>query len=273
MADPVPAHDAEVRHRLERLRKIEAHEDASTVRHLEALGVGPGWRCLEVGAGAGSIARWLRDRVGPRGRVVATDIDTRFLREHDVTGLEIRRHDVVRDPFEPGSFDLVHVRHLLANLPGRIPALKNVAAAVKPGGLILIEEIDFVTGRADPAAPPALGDLYGRMLESILGFTRRCGADPNFGGRVPGLLRALLGFEAVEAVADTRMLRGDPATCPPQQLGFQDLRGPLVDGGHVSPRDFDDFLGLYDDPAFAWWDGLRVTARGRRPRGDASGEG
>ena len=53
--------------------------DPGTIRHLEQLGVGPGWRCLEVGGGGGSIAAWLSDRVGPTGHVLATDLDPRFL--------------------------------------------------------------------------------------------------------------------------------------------------------------------------------------------------
>src|SRR4051794_23261295 len=62
--------------RLELLGKVA---NPITTRRLDGLGIGPGWRCLEVGAGEGGIARWMADRVGPIGRVVAADIDTRFL--------------------------------------------------------------------------------------------------------------------------------------------------------------------------------------------------
>ena len=44
-------------------------------RHVEALGVGPGDRTLEVGCGNGSISAWLAERVGPGGRAVAVDLD------------------------------------------------------------------------------------------------------------------------------------------------------------------------------------------------------
>src|ERR1700731_2841777 len=52
--------------------------DPGTIRHLVERGVDQGWHCLEVGSGNGSIAAWLGDRVGPNGRVLVTDIDTRF---------------------------------------------------------------------------------------------------------------------------------------------------------------------------------------------------
>src|SRR4051794_23198942 len=62
-----------------RLTGLEATFDPITTDVLARLGVGPGWRCAEVGAGGGSIVRWLADRVGPTGQVVATDIDIRYL--------------------------------------------------------------------------------------------------------------------------------------------------------------------------------------------------
>jgi tRNA A58 N-methylase Trm61 len=65
-----------------------------------------GWRCLEVGGGAGSITRWLSEATGTTGRVVATDIDTRFPGDVSADNVEIRRHDVTSDPLEEDAFDL-----------------------------------------------------------------------------------------------------------------------------------------------------------------------
>jgi ubiquinone/menaquinone biosynthesis C-methylase UbiE len=107
----------------ERLADLEASWDPGTIGLLEDIGVGPGWRCLEAGAGHGSIARWLARRVGPDGRVVATDIDTRFLEGIDEPSLEVRRHDLVNDALEEESFDLVHTRLLLEHLSERDQAM------------------------------------------------------------------------------------------------------------------------------------------------------
>ena len=63
----------------ERLAGLEAALDPGTREHLTRLGVGPGKRCLEIGAGGGSVAFWLAERVAPGGTVVATDIETSFL--------------------------------------------------------------------------------------------------------------------------------------------------------------------------------------------------
>ncbi len=66
---------------VERLRVLEALLDAGTFRLLEKAGVRPGWRCLEVGAGGGSVAAWLSDRAAPDGSVLATDLDTTVMHE------------------------------------------------------------------------------------------------------------------------------------------------------------------------------------------------
>src|SRR5690349_3881325 len=93
-----------------RLDAVEAGWDPVSVASLQTIGVLEGWSCLEVGAGGGSIASWLCDRVGTDGRVVATDLDPRFLNAINAPNLEVRRHDIVRDAVEAGSYDLVHAR-------------------------------------------------------------------------------------------------------------------------------------------------------------------
>jgi 2-polyprenyl-3-methyl-5-hydroxy-6-metoxy-1,4-benzoquinol methylase len=84
--------------------------DETTIRHLTKRGVAPGWHCLEVGAGGGSISNWLADRVGADGSVLATDIDTRYLESLQRPNLEARRHNIAVDPLPEGEFDLIHAR-------------------------------------------------------------------------------------------------------------------------------------------------------------------
>src|SRR5215471_5660110 len=62
-----------------RLAGLEAALDPGTNAHLLRLGLGPGSRCLEVGAGGGAVAFWLAEQVSPGGSVVATDLETDFL--------------------------------------------------------------------------------------------------------------------------------------------------------------------------------------------------
>src|SRR5215470_14466102 len=92
----------------ERHRLRETVQDPESIRHLERLGVAEGWDCLEVGAGGGSIAEWLCQKVGSRGHVLATDIDTRFLDALEYPNLEVRRHSVAHEVLPIGAFDVVH---------------------------------------------------------------------------------------------------------------------------------------------------------------------
>ena len=102
----------------------------------------------------GSVARWLAAQAGPAGQVVATDADPRFLADAGKAGVEVRRHDILADPLEPAAYDVVHCRALLLHLADPQQALRSMAAAVQPGGWLLIEDADYMTCvAADPAHP------------------------------------------------------------------------------------------------------------------------
>src|SRR6516165_5209763 len=82
-----------------RLELFQQRLDPLTIRRIERLGIAPGAACLEIGGGRGSVARWLAERVGPAGRVTATDLQPDFLRELGLPNLEVRRHDIRSDTF------------------------------------------------------------------------------------------------------------------------------------------------------------------------------
>ena len=131
--------------------------DPWTFAHLDAVGTGPGWRCWEVGAGGPSVPRWMTGRVGPAGQVTASDIDISWL--DDDAGYEVVRHDVEHEP-PPGAYDLVHARLVLTHLPGRDRALRTMAASLRPGGWVVVEDFDVgLQPRAglDAPSPSAAG--------------------------------------------------------------------------------------------------------------------
>ena len=107
------------------------------------LGVGQESRCLEVGGGRGSVAAWLCEQVGPTGKVLATDIDTRFLEQLRQRNFEAQAHDITIDSLPDGQFDLVHARWLLHHLPRPELAIRRMVSALRPGGWLLLEEVDF----------------------------------------------------------------------------------------------------------------------------------
>lgn len=251
----------DVRARLELKQRIQ---DPATIAYLDRIGVSRGWRCLEVGAGAGSIAAWLCGRVGSLGQVVATDLDATFLRELALPNLEIREQDIVTGDLEESGFDLVHTRDVLAHIQERDLVLTSMARAVRPGGWILVEEQDVSTDEADPTAPEATRRLYARVMGAIYALLRDRGLDPTYGSSVLGRLRAL-GFESLSAVGRCHTYTGGPDCESPHLPAFDRVAEPLIGGGHVTAEDFQAFLLLIHDPSFSWREGLTISTWGRHP--------
>jgi ubiquinone/menaquinone biosynthesis C-methylase UbiE len=144
----------------QRLKLLSALLDEGTFRVLEQRGVQPGWRCLEIGAGGGSVAAWMCERVGPTGSVLATDLDTTVVGRLRHPNLEVRVHDVLSDELTEDEFDLAHARLVLAWLTDPSAALRRIAAALKPGGSLVIEEMDFLSPVPDPRVDPRDRELF-----------------------------------------------------------------------------------------------------------------
>jgi ubiquinone/menaquinone biosynthesis C-methylase UbiE len=197
---------------LNRLRLQARIFDPVTTRHLETIGVAAGWSCLEVGAGAGSVAQWLSKRVGPNGKVVATDIDLKFLDWISAPNLEVRRHDILRDDLEAGKYDLVHCRKLLMHLPEPEKALNKMVESVKPGGWLLVEEDDYGSILSLDVTDPSLATIAALIRGVYASMRERGIMEPYFGRRVRGLVEQL-GFVDVAQEGWTYTLRGgDPMT-------------------------------------------------------------
>ncbi len=148
-----------------RLELFQQRLDPLTKRRIERLGIGNGATCLEIGGGRGSITRWLSDRVGPQGRVIATDLQVDFLNALEASNVEVLRHDVRTDTFPENSFDLVHTRAVLMHIPDDPDIVRRMASWLRPGGWLLLEEPDFGMWLADAdplwaTHPDAWGETF-----------------------------------------------------------------------------------------------------------------
>ena len=120
----------------ERLRALEAIFDGATRESLASTLDLEGRRVLEIGAGAGSISRWLAEQVGPSGHVVALDTNTRFL--DDLPGVEVIEGSLLDVTLPP--FDLVHARYVAIHNAESARFLNAVVNHVTPGGWVVLEE-------------------------------------------------------------------------------------------------------------------------------------
>jgi SAM-dependent methyltransferase len=243
-------------HERKRLAGIEAQWDPVTIRQLERIGVGEGWSCLEVGGGGGSMAEWLAARVGPGGAVTATDLDTRFLDALDIDNLTVLAHNLLEDP-PPGEYDVVHARLLVEHLPFDA-ALDALLAAVKPGGHLLVEDLDHVS--AVPARPAPELD---KAQEAILGFMAQAGFDAHCGRRLWGALRER-GLADVHAEGSVSLLHAGTPGIDFYRFSLEALGPALVEKGALTQGELDSARGALDDPDFAALSAILVSASGRR---------
>jgi ubiquinone/menaquinone biosynthesis C-methylase UbiE len=176
-----------------------AHTLAPTTEALlELAGMRPGMRCLDLGCGGGHVSRCLAGFVGTTGVVVGLDFDPvklqhaiRASRESGLANTEFRAADVTAWR-EQDSYDLAYGRFILSHLADRAAMLARLFEVVRPGGTLVLEDIDFSGSYCWPANEGYAA--YCRLYESVI---RRRGGDANAGGQLYGLCRDA-GFEEVQ---------------------------------------------------------------------------
>ncbi|MBV9607193.1 MAG: methyltransferase domain-containing protein [Solirubrobacterales bacterium] len=242
-----------------RLDSLTRLYDPRTLAVCDQLGLAAGWRCLDVGAGTGSLALALAERVAPAGSVVALDIDTRFLEPLAAPRLETVALDVTEEPLPRAEFDLVHSRLLLEHFPARGDVLENMIGAVKPGAWVLIEDFDWVTALVvDPSS-----DLHRRMVSAIRSVFIRHGYDPHYGRTLPRRLRAA-GLTDVGTRAEAIQVDADPLIGVPQWELLADQFAPsLLSSGLVDQADLDAFHELLHDGHTVCFAPLMVSCWGK----------
>jgi SAM-dependent methyltransferase len=248
---------------LERLHALEAAFDPATQRWLLTTGLAAGWRCIEAGAGAGSMVRWLAGRVGPSGHVQAIDIDTRFLRRLELPNVDIVAEDLCAPSPPMPSAELVHARFVLIHLQSWEKAFAALVDRLRPGGWLVLEEPDFTLARAY-AGDEVHGRAYARVQRAIRAMFESRGLDPGFGARLPALL-GRAGLEAIAVEHDAPIVAGSTAAARIMQLSAAQLRAHYLATGCVDEADLARYHAYCSDPrGWALHHGT-VRVRGRVP--------
>lgn len=176
---------------------------------IDRIGLHPGGRALDVGCGPLGVLDLLAERVGRTGRVVGLDREERYLaiarQELDARGLggvELLAGDATATGLRPASFDLVHERLVLNNVPRPDAVVAEMVRLTRPGGYVAVQDVDWMTWTCLPAHPD--WDLLRDAAAAVWS------GDVRLGRRLPALLRAA-GLVDVELVPHLRVFRpGEP---------------------------------------------------------------
>ncbi|MBS0164800.1 MAG: methyltransferase domain-containing protein [Nitrospira sp.] len=250
----------------ERLNLLEAIFDPLSRQRRDL--VQPGWRCLEVGAGRGSMAKWLAQQVGDQGRVLATDVDTTYLERLTIPNLEIRRHDILNDPLGelgPGSFDLVCARLLLFWLAGKQEhAIRRMVDCLRPGGWLLDEDGDW--GMVAPVDPShSHYDPYHRAWKNGEWWAAR-GYDPAFGRKLPFLFERC-GLANIRHETSASVVRGGSPWGQWWRQSLEGIRASEQKDGTLTEERAEEYQTLipsFSDSSFWFHTALIHGCRGQR---------
>lgn len=242
----------------QRLALMSSLLDPIELAQLTRLGVRPGWRCLELGCGNGSISCALAERVAPTGHVVASDIDLAYIAQLQRPCLEIRRIDVLQDAIEENCYDLVVARALLHHLPDARRALGRMINAMKPGGVLLSIEPDMLP--ATVAEP----DSIRKFWEGWLKWSVEAGIDYSIGREVAGWLDSF-GLEHVAGEGNTARFNGGSDWATYWMDTIRELESSLMNSGYITERMLQEFQASYANPHY--WTGVITfcSTWGRKP--------
>lgn len=241
---------------LARLRTLEQAFDPLSQTVFEHLELGDNAAILDLGAGAGSLTRWLSTRY-PGATVTATDIDTRFLTA--IPGIRVITHDAATDGFPAASFDVVHARALLCHLSERENILTRAVSWVRPGGWVVIEDVSLQPS-LETAHP-----LFKKVARAGLTLLEQSiGSDMRWADALPTRLRDRGLCNVEHRTLEGRIGDNSPADTFWAATTAQ-AAPALLKAGLLTQAELDAMAALRADPAFTDAALTLVSAWGQVP--------
>jgi ubiquinone/menaquinone biosynthesis C-methylase UbiE len=163
----------------------------TTLPLLQRAGIREGMHCLDLGCGAGDVTIEIARLVGPTGSVVGMDMDSVKLEigrkraaQEGLTNLEFRQADVFEWD-DDSVYDLIYVRFLLTHLPQCERVVPKLLRALRPGGVLAVEDINFQGYVSHPAN--SAHDRYVHLYREVV---RRRGGDADIGPKLLAMFAA-----------------------------------------------------------------------------------
>jgi SAM-dependent methyltransferase len=189
---------------------------------------------------------------------VGTDIDPRFLEDIREPNFEAWKHDITVDTLPASEFDLVHTRWVIHHLADPESAIKRMIAALRPGGWLLVEEMDFFPIHT------ASSQLYIDLITGLTSVVASAGGDDFWGRTLPAIV-AKQGLANFEAEGDFAILNGGSPMAEFLRLSTLQVRDRIIGSGAVSAAQFDAAVALLGDPGFWAFGPAGVAVKGTKP--------
>ena len=267
MSEPAPTRDDgynvrddEAALEAQRLGFLAEARDPKTIRVLGSTGISAGWNCIELGAGAGTVSRWMADQVGTTGTVLSTDIELRFHSEA-TPNMEVRQHNIMAEELPVAAFDLIHARAVLQHLPERDAVITKLTNALRPGGWLVLEDGNFLSF-AEQSVPNAYKPLHDLICTGQTTQWR----DPNFGLKLLGHMRTR-GFVDLDIVGDAWPMRPGEAGGEWWFLALERAGVRLVEHGLMTKTQVANAIAAVREPGFVMMSPLSLAVSGRKPNG------
>jgi ubiquinone/menaquinone biosynthesis C-methylase UbiE len=175
---------------------------------LRMAGIKPGMRVLDVGCGSGDVSFLVASIVGPNGSVIGVDRSETTI---ELAQKRARQAGLQNVTFEVGDVssyrlsepvDAIVGRLVIIHLPNPVETLRHLIELVKPGGIVLFEELDISTAYSVPESP-----LFSNTLKLLIDTFRHAGFEPNTGSQLYSLFRQV-GLSEPQLIAGSRVEGG-----------------------------------------------------------------
>jgi SAM-dependent methyltransferase len=234
---------AQAPNEIDRLQSWALSWEPESEALLDRIQVQPGWRAVDLACGPAGIIGPLSRRVGPAGKVVASDLNQGMLsaariyaEKNGLRNVDFLEANAYHSNLPPASFDLVHARFMFAPLGQDQTLLSEMIALARPGGIVVSQESDE-SGYLCYPPQPAWEQLKHLTVQAFA----RGGGDYSAGRRMYGLFRRA-GLENVQARAACLALpAGHPYRFWPIESALA-FRPRFLEWGLISSTELDHLL-------------------------------
>ena len=199
-----------------RLQIVNSVHGSDSENFLRRAGLREGLKVAEIGCGVGVMACWIAEQIGGGGRVFGVDISaaqvqqaTKRAERLGLSQAQFSAATADKTELEYGTFDLVYSRFMLMHVQDADAALREMARLLKPGGMLAVEDGDFLSPFCYPPSR-----AYDRVFELYHGFGERHGEDFAIGQKLYKLVYELGLSDVSVELAQPLITHGDAKRLP-----------------------------------------------------------